>query len=162
MAKNLIPCQRHLFDIPNDVAYLNCAYISPLMRRVRDAGVAGIGRKSEPWLITAEDFFSESEDCRGSFGKLIGATADEIAIIPAVSYGVATAIVNLSIRTGDRIVLLADQFPSNVYGWHEIARDRGAQILTIARPENDDWTAAILDNLDERVAVARTASLPLD
>ena len=30
-----LPSQRHLFDIPDDVAYLNCAYMSPLMRRVR-------------------------------------------------------------------------------------------------------------------------------
>ena len=41
----LLDCQRHLFDIPNDVAYLNCAYISPLLNAVRDAGIAGTQRK---------------------------------------------------------------------------------------------------------------------
>jgi hypothetical protein len=25
-----LPNQRHLFDIPDDVAFLNCAYVSPL------------------------------------------------------------------------------------------------------------------------------------
>jgi len=41
----MIPCQRHLFDIPADVAYLSCAYVSPLMWSVRDAGVRGVERK---------------------------------------------------------------------------------------------------------------------
>ena len=34
----VIPSQRHLFDIPDDVWYLNCAYMSPLMKPVTDAG----------------------------------------------------------------------------------------------------------------------------
>lgn len=151
---NLIPSQRHLFDIPDEVAYFNCAYISPLMHKVRDAGIAGVGRKSKPWLIRPADFFSDSEHCRGLFADLIGATADDIAIVPSVSYGIATAIANLTVRTGDRILVLEDQFPSNVYGWHELARERGAHIETIARPNDGDWTAAILDGLDQRIAVA--------
>ena len=42
----LIPNQRALFEIPEDVAYLNCAYMGPLMRSVRSAGEEGVGRKS--------------------------------------------------------------------------------------------------------------------
>ena len=30
----MIPCQRHLFDLPDDIAYLNCAYMAPLMHSV--------------------------------------------------------------------------------------------------------------------------------
>jgi hypothetical protein len=37
-----LPSQRRLFDIPEEVAYLNCAYMSPLMTRVRDAVVQGL------------------------------------------------------------------------------------------------------------------------
>ena len=33
----MIPCQRDLFDIPEDVAYFNCAYMSPQLRSVTQA-----------------------------------------------------------------------------------------------------------------------------
>lgn len=33
----MIPSQRHLFAIPRDVAYLNCAYMGPLMNSVVSA-----------------------------------------------------------------------------------------------------------------------------
>ena len=47
----LIPPQRHLFDIPDDVAYLNCAYMSPLMHEVVAAGRQGVARKALPWRL---------------------------------------------------------------------------------------------------------------
>ena len=30
----MLTCQKHLFSLPDDVHYLNCAYMSPLARRV--------------------------------------------------------------------------------------------------------------------------------
>ena len=33
-----IPSQRHLFDLPRDIAYLNCAYMSPLLTAAVEAG----------------------------------------------------------------------------------------------------------------------------
>ena len=37
-AAPMLENQRHLFDIPPSVAYFDCAYLSPLLRRVREAG----------------------------------------------------------------------------------------------------------------------------
>ena len=34
----MIPSQRHLFDLPEDIAYLNCAYMAPLMHSVSRRG----------------------------------------------------------------------------------------------------------------------------
>lgn len=149
-----IPCQRSLFEIPDEVAYLNCAYMSPLSRIVRAAGEAAVARKSQPWRISASDFFSESEEVRGLFAQLIGADADGVAIIPAASYGLAVAAGNLPVAQGQRILTLADQFPSNVYIWRDLAERTGATLVTIERPANDDWTAAVLAELDERAAIA--------
>ena len=149
----MIGCQRHLFDIPDDLAYLNCAYLSPLMHSVREAGVRGIDRKVRPWTIHTEDFFNQADEARALFGRLIGATADEIAIIPAASYGVAVAAANLEVSPGSRIIILADQHPSNVLGWRERARHGGAELFAVPRPDDDDWTSALLETIDERAAV---------
>jgi selenocysteine lyase/cysteine desulfurase len=150
----MIPCQRHLFDIPDDVAYLNCAYMGPLLKKVRDIGLEAPMRKAQPWTILPADFFTDAEAGRALFAQLVNAQADDIALIPAASYGTATAARNLPLAAGQRILLLADQFPSNVYPWREMARARDAEILTLPRPADDDWTAAILAALDDRIAIA--------
>ena len=149
-----IPCQRDLFDIPDDVAWLNCAYMSPLMKSAAAAGEAGIGGKAQPWTVKPADFFPGPEEARALFARLINASADEIAIVPSVSYGIATAARNLDAPAGSRILLLDEQFPSNVYAWRELATRTGARIDTVPRPADDDWTAAILDRIGEDVCIA--------
>jgi selenocysteine lyase/cysteine desulfurase len=150
----MIPCQRHLFEMPDDIAYLNCAYMGPLSRRARLAGEAGVARKAQPWNVTAQDFFTESEETRALFARLVGADTDGVAIIPSASYGVALAAANLPVAAGQRILVLEDQFPSNLYVWRDLAARAGATLVTIPRPADDDWTAAVLAELDERTAVA--------
>jgi selenocysteine lyase/cysteine desulfurase len=148
-----IPCQRHLFDIPDDVAYLNCAYMSPLMNHVRAAGKAGLVRKARPWELTAADFYDESDALRAAFARLINAKADDIAIVPSVSYGVSIAARNLPLSAGQSILVVEDQFPSNVYPWRERAREVDAEVHTVARPADGDWTRAVLEAIDDRTAI---------
>jgi len=149
----VIANQRALFEIPTDVAYFNCAYMGPLPKASREAGERGTAVKARPWLLTPNDFFADSETARGLFAGLIGARGEDIAIVPAASYGIAVAAANIPIPAGKRAVILADQFPSNVYAWRERALADGGEVVTVARPTDDDWTAAVLAALDDRVAV---------
>jgi selenocysteine lyase/cysteine desulfurase len=150
----MIPCQRHLFDIPDDVAYLNCAYMSPLMKPALEAGVAGLARKSHPWELTPDKFFTGSDEFRATAAQLIGCSADCIAIVPSASYGIATAARNLPVKKGQRILVLAEQFPSNYYAWQRRAEENGASLKVVAWPEDHDWTAAVLNSLTADVAIA--------
>ncbi|MBO0333434.1 aminotransferase class V-fold PLP-dependent enzyme [Sneathiella sp. CAU 1612] len=150
----MIPSQRHLFDIPDDIAYFNCAYMGPLTKTARAAGHGGIDRKSLPWTVAPSDFFTESEQARSLFATLVGTAADNIAIIPSASYGLAIAARNLPLEAGEKILLIEDQFPSNVYCWQERAKECGAEIVTVSTPADRDWTSAVLNALDERVAIA--------
>jgi len=153
MSVQIIPCQRHLFDIPEDVAYLNCAYISPLMKSVVAAGTAGSRRKARPWEIFPHHFFDEPEEARALFARLVGASANDIAIQPSTSYGAAIAAANLDLPRGGRIIVLQEQFPSNVYPWREAARRSGAVVETVRRPAHDDWTAAVLERIGAGTAL---------
>ena len=74
--------------------------------------------------------------------------------IPALDIGEFPDIAGLPVEAGKRILLLHDQFPSNVYPWRELAKEQGGNILTLPQPEDDDWTLALLEVLDERVAIA--------
>ncbi len=150
----MIPCQRHLFDIPDDVAYLNCAYMSPLMKPALEAGTAGLARKAHPWEITPDKFFTGSDEFRATAAQFVNCAADDIAIVPSASYGIATAARNLPVKKGQSILVLAEQFPSNYYPWQRRVEETGASLKVVPWPEDNDWTTAVLDSLTGDVAVA--------
>src|SRR6202140_3773918 len=150
----MIPNQRHLFDIPADVAYLNCAYMSPLMKPVIEAGATGLGRKAHPWELTPDQFFTGSDEFRATAAQLFDCSADCIAIVPSASYGIATAARNLPVKKGQSILVLDEQFPSNYYPWQRRAEETGASLKIVAWPADNDWTAAVLESLTPDVAIA--------
>jgi selenocysteine lyase/cysteine desulfurase len=145
--------QRDLFEIPEDIVYLNCAYMSPQLRQAREIGESAVSRKSRPWELTPDDFFAEAEEVRTLFARLVGGEADGIAIVPSVSYGISAAAANVPIDEGQKILILEDQFPSNVYAWRELAEQSGGKLVTVARPEDFDWTRVLLEEIDTNTAV---------
>lgn len=152
----MLPCQRHLFDIPDDVAYLNCAYMSPLMKSALQAGSTGLARKAHPWEITSDKFFTGAEEFRPVAAQLLDSSPDDVAIVPSASYGIETAARNLPIEKSQRILVLEEQFPSHYYPWQRRAQETGSQLKVVAWPsdEDQDWTAAVLNALTEDVAIA--------
>lgn len=145
--------QRAAFAVPPDVAYFNCASLSPHLHAVRDAGHAALLRRGQPWTIASSDWFAEVEEVRALFGELIGADAEGVALVPATSYGFAVAARNLHLSERDRILVLAREYPSGIYTWRAVARTSGAQLVTAEREPGQGWTDAVLDVLDERITV---------
>lgn len=144
--------QRHLFDVPNDVAYFNSAYFGPRLRSVTEAGEASVGLTGTPWNVGPEAFFDPVERLRSTVGALFGDNAEGVALIPGISYGIGVAVANLTVGPGRTVVVLAEQFPSNVYPWRaKVGRD-GGEIVTVPRSP-DGWTSGILDAIDDRTAV---------
>jgi kynureninase len=68
----IIPSQRHLFDIPEDTAYFNCAYNSPQLREVTNRLLTGVCGKSRPWQRTAASFFEDAETVRRLAAEIFG------------------------------------------------------------------------------------------
>lgn len=159
MNKRPIACQRELFDIPADYSYLNCAAMSPHSRRQVDAGCVDLRRRLRPSSFDPGSQLEEPEPLRCAFAKLINARPDDIALVAATSYGMATAAANLPISPNQKILVLEDQFPSNFHIWHRLAEDVGAQCVVIPNPTDGDWTTRVLDAIDDRVAIAALAPL---
>jgi len=144
---SLLPTQRHLFDVPAHIAYFNCAYNTPQLNASRDALLASVQGKSQAWLRTPANFFDDAETLRHLACGLFGGDADGWALVPAASYGLASAAraIEPTLGAGDGILLLAEDFPSNVLTWRRTAVERGAVLHTVATPADGDWTAALLD-----------------
>lgn len=146
--------QRHLFDLPDDITFLDMAARSPLPKAVHAAGVTGLARKYHPWDLDLNQPPAEAEAMRRLFAGLIGAGADDVAIVNSTAYAAATAARNLPLGAGRKIVLLEAQFPSNVLVWRQLAHERGARLQFVPRPADGDWTAAVLEHLDADTDIA--------
>jgi selenocysteine lyase/cysteine desulfurase len=149
----VIGSQRAAFNVPAEIAYFNTASLAPQLHAVRAAGLAALERRGRPWMISASDWFVDAERLRSLFAAIIGATADGVALVPASSYGLAVAARNLPLRAGERVLVLAEEYPSGIYTWRAAAGRSGAEVLTVVRERAQSWTAAVLPALDERVAI---------
>jgi selenocysteine lyase/cysteine desulfurase len=157
----MLTCQKHLFSLEPDFHYINGAYMSPLLKVSEEAGFEGVKRKARPYRVTAQDFFTDVEILRGLFAQLVNAEhAKRVALIPAASYGIAIVAKNLKAKRGQNIIVTEAQFPSNVYSWRNLAKDKGLKIKTVAYPvfaRNEAithergklWNQHILEAIDE-------------
>jgi selenocysteine lyase/cysteine desulfurase len=151
--------QKEKFSLPKDVIYLNTSYMSPLLKDVENVGVEALQKKSKPFSISPNDFFEPVTELKKLYATLIDTKEfNRIACIPSVSYGVASVTNNITLNSGDEILVVEDQFPSNIYGWRKLAEKYNATIKTIAKPKSGThiaqlWNEAILNTITPNTAV---------
>jgi selenocysteine lyase/cysteine desulfurase len=155
----MLTCRKDLFSLPATSHYLNCAYMSPLSRRVVEAGIQGIRRKTVPYEIEPRDFFTGADRVRSLFARLVNASdPTRIAMVPSASYGLAQAARNTLVESGQKIVIADEQFPSNVYIWRRLAVETGARVQVVRPPVGATgraaaWNASMLDAVDGDTAI---------
>lgn len=155
----MLPCQKHLFSLTEEVTYLNCATMSPFLRSVEKIGIENLRRKSNPQHIESEHFFSDRKILKERFATLIDAPdPNSVAIIPSVSYGIATVVKNIPFEKGDEIIVLEDQFPSNIYAWKQLEPGKMIKVITIPAPPLIEgrgklWNENLLNTISERTKV---------
>jgi selenocysteine lyase/cysteine desulfurase len=140
----MLASQRALFDMPRHICYLNSASYSPLPLRTQEAGRAAVRRKGTPWTLDAAFANDQHERARAAAARLINADPADIALIPSISYGVATAAKVLTIDRGTRIIVLEDDHSSPVLEWQARANALSFTVETVRRPEDGDWTSSVL------------------
>ena len=131
-----LDCQKPLFALPAGETWLNNAYMGAMPRAVLEAGHRAVDLRALPAAITPADFFEPAERVRGLCAALVNADPEQIALVPTVAAGMAIVAANLSPRAGQNVVMLGDQFPSNVYPWWRW-RDQGAVMRSVAAPAGD-------------------------
>lgn len=158
-------CKKSEFQLDPSVTYLNCSFMAPQLNSVEEVGIQGIRYKRNPHQITIEHFFNETENLRNEYAKLIGAkNPKRIVVVPSVSYGMANVAKNLHLEQGDQLIVVGEQFPSNVYPWRRVASDSGAEIVTVPAPDvnmerGKIWNERILDATSPKTKMVAIGSL---
>jgi selenocysteine lyase/cysteine desulfurase len=157
MDKDLFERLRGEFAVTEHFAYLNHAAVSALPRRsaqrVADLAhlISRTGDRHWP------DRNAEAERVRGLAARLMGAReAREVCFAENTSTALSLVAEGLDWRTGDNVVGVDVEFPSNVYPWMQLA-DRGVEYRRI--PERDgrldlDELIAAIDERTRMVAIS--------
>ena len=157
--------QKHLFDLPEEVTYLNIASQSPSFKAIHDAGLGGLLQKKHPFTIAIADYFEPVIELKTLFAQLIEADDyNRIALMPSASYGIATVANNITLKPGDEILIIDEQFPSNVYSWQKLAKKYKATIKTVHAPKTDTdrvkhWNEGVLNAINSNTAIVAMGNI---
>ena len=148
--------QNDLFPEAAIRGYLNGASRAPQLKSVHAAALHTLHWRAENNGMPIANFFEPVAQVRRAFAHLINCDdPDRIALIPAASYGLATAAKNLPFSKGQEILVVEDQFPSNYYPWQRLAKDEGGRVRTVSRPtagSQGSWSDRILESIGPTTA----------
>ncbi len=89
--------------------------------------------------------FEVIEQIREKLSIILGAPAEDIALINNTSYGINMAAWGIDFQKGDKILIPSNEFPANFYPW-KIHESRGAEIVI-----NDTSDEAYFDQANTKV-----------
>lgn len=144
---------RNLFEIPREVTYLNTASCGPRLKSVSEAAQNSVDFSSRPWNFSTDDWFGPPNKLRRLVAQFIGTDSNSVALVPSASYGIAIAAKNLPVAAHQNIIVLEEQFPSNIYAWKRRAKETGASIRVAERSEDLRLTDSILSQIDVNTAI---------
>jgi selenocysteine lyase/cysteine desulfurase len=107
-------------------AYFDHAAMSALPRPAAEAIESWLKEAVETGNPVWPDWVKRVEAMRADAARLIGAQADEIALVGNTTAGINLVAEGFDWRAGDNVVTLADEFPSNVYPWFNLG-SRGVE-----------------------------------
>lgn len=132
---------RQLFPGLKDTIYLNTASVNVGCAPARAAYELAVERWSAgrfDWMEAEQ----AGEAARAMFAEIVGATAGEIAIVPAVSTAAGIVAANLpDAKHGENIVVAGNEFTSNYFPWL-LLRERGYEVRAVA-PAGDGVSAEV-------------------
>lgn len=150
-----VAARREAFPVSRERIFLGHAGVTALPRCAADA----MRDHVEASCLHHQEFGDVLKDVartRAVCARLIGAGADEVALLGPTSLGLSLFANGLEWREGDELVCYADDYPSNVYPWTALAT-RGVVIRSV-RP---DVTGRITPELVEAALTPRTRLVAL-
>jgi selenocysteine lyase/cysteine desulfurase len=157
---NLFPdeaARRDLFPICRERIFLAHAAVTALPRCVADA-VCDYTRQSSQNHQEFGDVLRDVKRARQTCAQIIGAHADEIALLGPTSLGLSLFANGLDWQPGDEVVCYHGDYPANVYPWIELRR-RGVTVRYLKPAAPGEITPELVERaLSPRTKLVALAS----
>ncbi len=133
-------------------AYFDHAAVAPITVRAQQAlaewadDVAHNGEVHEPrWLLRVEEV-------RRLAAQLLHCDAPDVAFVKNTSEGIGAVAEGFPWKSGDNVVISADEYPANVYPWMNL-KGRGVSLRTVASDDGRVELDELRDAIDARTRV---------
>ncbi len=146
---------RELFPVTRNLIYFNHASVGPLSIRAAEAMQQFVRDQRDYGALHWKKWYAEDARYRESAAKLIGAQAEEIAILKNTSEGLSFVAQGIRWREGDNVVTTALEFSSNWTPWKRL-EPRGVE-CRIARSFDASDIEALIDDRTRVVTVSAVA-----
>lgn len=123
------------FPLEDGLIYLNAANVCPASRPVMDRYLEFLRDfHANPSFQNRDKYAPLRERLRGKLARMLGVTADEIAVTRNTSEGTNIVVKGIDLKEGDEIVITSHNHPSNNDSWKVRARRDGLRVRTVAVP----------------------------
>jgi cysteine desulfurase / selenocysteine lyase len=140
---------RSLFPSLEAKSYLAHAAIAPVSTLVE----AAVNRLLKGYAAHGSGAFLEwmaqRERLRGKLARLVGASAEDLALTSGTSRGLTDIALSLPWRRGDRVVLFDREFPANVCPWQRAAELFGLELAFVDMSRAIEDPGTILDQVEQ-------------
>jgi selenocysteine lyase/cysteine desulfurase len=138
---------RSRFPVFRNKIYMNsCSQgaLSDAVRGAFDDYLASWDKDGSPWELWVEEY----EAARRTFANFLGASPEEVAVLPSASAGINSIASALSFRERKKVVLGAFDFPTMGHIWLS-QRSRGAEVKFV-EPDGDRLPGEKYESLIDR------------
>jgi selenocysteine lyase/cysteine desulfurase len=133
-------------------AYLDHAAVAPISEPARIAVAAWADQSATEGDTIWPQWSARVTEIRGLAARLIGAAADEIALVGNTTEGITRVAEGYPWQRGDNVVTLDNEFPSNQYPWMNLA-SRGVQTRRVPTEDGRVDLARIAAACDARTRI---------
>ncbi len=149
---------RSEFPIFRDAVYLNTCSLGALGERTRRRTAEFLdlwqARGASAWY---DVWWAALGELRTRYGRIVGASPEEIALAPSVSVALSAVAEALDYRRRPRVVITSLDFPTVAYQWLA-KRDRGVELVVVESPDQVSVPVeAIARAVNDRTALVATS-----
>ena len=134
---------REGLEVAREYTFLNHASCGPLHSSVKRAAVKCLSEQRREASLADPEWQEFMPKARRSVAKLIGASMDNICLMPNCTMGLVRALSSIDFREGDEVLYIQNEFATLYFVLQSVLK-RGAVLREVLVPAGSDPTDAII------------------
>lgn len=149
---------RNRMPVTRSWAYFDHAAVAPMTQPAVDILAAWARDVADNGVINEGRWLERVEEVRRRFAVLLAADPAEIAFVKNTTEGIAFVAEGLPWQSGDNVVTAAEEYPSNVYPWMNLAA-RGVEVRLVPSRSGRIELDELVARLDGRTRIVSLSAV---
>ncbi len=145
---------RSYFQLNNKRIHLNNAGCTPLTTKATQIIQQAAQEHAELGYHARPLFTRRLSESRATIAKFLGTKPDYVAMTQNCATAISTVAHGLSYKKDDEILTWDQEYPSNAYIWHSVAKQYGAKVVVLQSEKNFEMNLDLmLGKINKRTRV---------